>query len=872
MHTHKVYIGILLAALLAVSGCGDSSGKKGIVLSGTLAFPESVADSDAPVLVSVTSSIDADLLENNPREVIIAYVVADKANASFRVDLSGKGLKAGDIVYLIAFVDNNYTNDVPFPDKGDLIGVYYEEGKITPGVELHEGLNEGFHIDINREVFDYEASVSGRILGDDTGEVTLVAYAGDIESSDFTSLDFNDVMGFKTLTKGSGSQAYTIDILPYGRDVPIENLQVFALLDANGSGSVDGGDRIGFYAKTEEEFSSLITITGGEVSGIDMEFKFDVKSPSASPVSVSGDFSLPAAYSPGAPPVYIAVFDGSDPDAVMADPFGAILYFSRITAPETNFFFDLTDTGLAPGDRVMLIGLWDKDFVGGFPGFTPGDVIGTYFEAGKITPAVELHEGLNEGFHIDINREVFDYEASVSGRILGDDTGEVTLVAYAGDIESSDFTSLDFNDVMGFKTLTKGSGSQAYTIDILPYGRDVPIENLQVFALLDANGSGSVDGGDRIGFYAKTEEEFSSLITITGGEVSGIDMEFKLDVQQASGIDMSIAGMFTVSSEYFYGDSPMYIIVYSADDPQDIFEDPYAGLKYFYRMPLADFYFDCDLSHTDLVPGESVIIAGLWDRDFTGGFPGLTSGDKIGIVQNKDTYQFAAELNYGRNMTPPAGYEFRINKLIYDFDADIDYALDMSGTGSFDVEKAKIMVLAIHVEGVSGSLNAACEIELGIDMDYLLGVDILPATAYDYIGIGEKEDPCPPRRLPILTALYEEVVVWEDNQPPDPLIKGLDHGTKDERTAYLVAILDKNGNGQLDREDEIGYYGTDVVEIIDGIPTGDLPCCFDLDIPEWFSGKLYLPTPIKRITKGTNREQRNDGSYGPYWISGFRSY
>jgi hypothetical protein len=111
-------------------------------------------------------------------------------------------------------------------------------------------------------------------------------------------------------------------------------------------------------------------------------------------------------------------------------------------------------------------------------------------------------------------------------------------------------------------------------------------------------------------------------------------------------------------------------------------------------------------------------------------------------------------------------------------------------------------------------------------------------------------------------------VVYESNSPPQPLIKGVDHGEETERTAYLAAILDKNGNGQLDREDEIGYYGTDIVEIIEGIPI-DPPCCIDFDIPDWFTGKIYLPTPIKRIVKGTNQENRKNGSVGPYWIGHF---
>ncbi|MEZ4605164.1 MAG: hypothetical protein R2861_17670, partial [Desulfobacterales bacterium] len=84
---------------------------------------------------------------------------------------------------------------------------------------------------------------------------------------------------------------------------------------------------------------------------------------------------------------------------------------------------------------------------------------------------------------IDISREVFDYEASISGTILGDDAGAVTLVAYCGDIESSDFTTLDFNDVVGFTTITKGNTPLGYTLDILPYGKNAPIENVQIFAL-----------------------------------------------------------------------------------------------------------------------------------------------------------------------------------------------------------------------------------------------------------------------------------------------------------------------------------------------------------------------------------------------------
>jgi len=869
MHTHKIYIYLLLIVLLGIFGCGDESDDPGLFLSGTYSINDTGQSADSPVLVALTNSIDADQLENNPRDVVIEYMVADKSNATFRMDLSDKNIDAEDEVYLIAFADNNYTGAVPFPDAGDVIGVYAEEGRISPAIHLAPGENEGFHIDINREVFDYEASISGTILGEDAGEVTLVVYAGDIESSDFTSLDFNEVIGFTTVNKKDFPLDYTIDILPYGKNVPIENVQVFALLDANSSDTVDSGDRIGFYSQGDD-FSTLLTIEdGAELKDIDIEFKFDVEEPCRVEMTVSGSFTLPEEYMEDSPPVYIAIFDGSDPEGVLDDPFASVIYFSKVPGGETEFSYDLSDTGLCPDDEIMVIGLWDRDFVGGLPNFTIGDFIGIYVEEGRISPSVAIQVGENNGFHIDINREVFDYEASISGTILGEDTGEVTLVAYVGDIESSDFTSLDFNEVIGFTTVNKKDSPLDYTLDILPYGKNVPIDNVQVFALLDANSSDTVDSGDRIGFYSQGDD-FSTLLTIEdGAELKDIDIEFKFDVQQASGIDISIAGAFSVPDDYLRGEAPIYVMVFDSDNPAEILDDPFPVLKYFYKMPEDDNYFDIDLSGTDLFPGDSVIIAALWDRDYDGGFPNPTKGDKLGLVINKETYQFTTELNYGKNIIPPLGYEFKINKNIYDFAADIDYAIDLSDAGSFDSERAQLLILAIHVEGIEVDISLAGKIKLDIDVDYLLGVDIISPVEYDYIGIGSRTDSCCPRKLPILTAIYDEVVVWEGNRPPEPLIKGVDHGAKNERTAYLVAVLDKNGNGELDGDDEIGYYGDFLIEVLEDFLSVDIPWLGDILIPEWFRGTLLFPTPIKRIVKGRNQEQRDDGSEGPYWISNF---
>ena len=562
----------------------------------------------------------------------------------------------------------------------------------------------------------------------------------------------------------------------------------------------------------------------------------------------------------------------SDPAGVLDDPFASILYFSKLPDGATDYFFDLSDTGICPGDEIMIVGLWDRDFTGGFPDISLGDFIGIYAQSGVISPAVDLDPGHNEGFDIFINREVFDYLASISGTLLGSDAGNVILVAYAGEVLSSDFTTISFNDVIGYETVTKTDDPANYKTDILPYGKNVPIRDVQVFALLDANNSGSVDSGDRIGFYSKGDE-YSTLFDINAGAaLKNIDIAFTFDVQGASGFDMSITGAFTVPGDYVYGGAPVFVLVFDSDNPADILTDPFSYLKFFYRVPENDNYFDIDLSGTDLSPGDEVIIAALWDRDFAGGLPNPTEGDRLGLLINKETYQFTTQLNCGKNIIPPYGYEFKISKNIYDIDACIEYAIDLSGVGSYYSVEAQLLIFAIHVDGVEVAVSTGGNIELYIDLDYLLGVDVVSPVEYDYIGIGPRTDPsnvCGGRCLPILTALDEKVVVWRSNRSPEPLIKGVDHGKYTERTAYLVAVLDKNGNGRLDNDDEIGYYGNYLVEIIEDKFCVNIPWIGDILIPDSFIGSLQFPAPIKRILWGRNQEQREDGTCGPYWISNF---
>lgn len=588
-------------------------------------------------------------------------------------------------------------------------------------------------------------------------------------------------------------------------------------------------------------------------------------------ITLSGTIGLAGEDIPPDAPVLVAATSGIDRQSLEKNAGQNII--SIVTADRMSgiFTMDLSKKGIIPGDNIYLIAFADVNYTGGVPyPDAGGDYIGIYVSADSLSPGYTVKAGENTGIHIDVNRKVYDFSASVSGEITARESGRITMIAYAGPMSSSDFSQIDFANVIGYTTFDKPDAAPvSYKMDILPYGKPLPIDNLYVFALLDANDDSKADAGDKIGFFHDKDSEISSPVRIDSEkEVSGICIDrFSYTIPSPSGYDLSIAGAFSIDQQYFNSDSPVFFALFSTDTPNDIINDPAASLKYFYMLPPGTFFFDCDLSKTDLLPGDKVMAVAFWDKDYAGGFPAPTPGDEVGLVQNKTAYTFSVPLAFGKTILPPQDFEFKINKHVYGFSSEIDFALDMSKAGSYNAQKAKIIVVAIHVDGLSFTIKPVSgSFDFNIDMDYILGFTTLPATQYDYIGIGARTDPAMPRKLPVLSALYDDIVVWEDNDPPDPLIKGKDPGTSDEQTAYLVAILDKNGNGTLDADDEIGYYSSRTVIIDQDNNTIDLPLIGEVIIPPELYGVFELPTPIPRITKGENKENRLFGGTGPYWI------
>jgi len=578
-------------------------------------------------------------------------------------------------------------------------------------------------------------------------------------------------------------------------------------------------------------------------------------------------------------PVLIMVTNTDDLGEIEDNPDGAIITVVTIDESDYTFRIDLTDDGMKAGDEVFITAFADNDYNGNIPYPTAGDYLGFYVDPEGFSMAYVLKDGENSGIEITISREVFDFDdTGISGTVYGNDVGDLTIIAYAGDITSSDFSKLDTDGVIGYSKLSKDGGPVSYTVDILPYGYDVPVENVHVFAFLDVNGNGEVDGGDRIGYHSREENNLPTPLTISEGTTEDVDISFYMDVMEPFGLDISLVGSFTPPFNYDDESPPMYIIVAERENLDTLFDDPITSIKYFQKIPAGDFIFDIDLSETDLLPGDDVIVFALWDRDYVAGFPNPTWDDKLGLLQNKETYAFSIELEYGVNPVPAEGYALELTKDVYDshdFDYEsakgsIKYTLDTEGAGSYDPERAQFIVMAIHVGGVTINLSDGMDLRdvIQIDMDYILGVQVLSAEDYS----------ADPENLNILPAIYKEIGVNLDNDPPEPLIEGEGYDPAepetvqfDERTAYLVVILDKNGDGQLDFDsDEIGYYcssptkidETTIEDVLRFLGLNDIP-----DFLTYLYGLYYIPTPVQRITKGENLDNTEPYAIKFYGLS-----
>ncbi|HOW80915.1 MAG TPA: hypothetical protein PK573_00010 [Spirochaetota bacterium] len=765
-----------------------------ISLEGGINAPAGYNSSSAPVFMIVCEADDPNAIFADTIDAVKYFKKLDPGQTTFDLDLSSSGLAPGDEVMIIALWDLDWEYGFPRLSEDDMIGYYTDQETYSYLYTLQDGVNSGITIDLEKEYHENNARVEGSVLGNDSGNVIIVAYTDSLDSFDF-DLDMDKIIGYEKFSKGAAITAYGMDILPF-TEFPVNDVYVFAFLDNNDNGEPDAGDRWGSY-NDDDGFPRTITVTDGLITGIDISIENDISEPSGFDISLQGSFTAPAGYDAASAPVFMIVCQADDPEEIFNDTMSTVKYFQKLPAGQTTFDLDLSNTGLAPDDEVMIIALWDRDWVSGFPRLSEGDMIGYYIDPDYYTYQYALREGVNSGITLSLAHTYNDNSASVQGNILGTETGDVMIIAYTGEFNSLDAV-LDTDKIIGYVKTAKGASTTAYTMDLMPFVSSFPISNVFIFAVLDVNGNGVPDNGDRIGFYSNTDDSIPTLVTLQDGANTGLDIEFLLNYVEPSsgGTAMTLSGSITAPSGYTTNPStkPIFILVSVSDSALELVNNPIATMKYFLRLPQGSTSYNIDLSSTGLEPGDEVRILAIWDRDFTAGFPSATAGDKVGYYQNKTTRDYSTTLHAGANYANlTGGWSFGVNKTMYDHNAQLRFQFRQV-TSEKDlnaslIQGKQVMVITIYQDGVDDDwANWITAPSYSItDMDYITSINYLSIpNSSSWINNWYTID------------LYPFIY---DNIP-------LTNGPLRMNNVYIIVILDSNYSGWPDEGEYLGYYWT----------------------------------------------------------------
>ena len=243
---------ILPIFFITLISCGAETVDDSII-SGSISLADEYRELiKGPVFVAVSKTNDIELIEKDPAFYIAAIIEVDLEKGTFCIDLKDSGIVSGDDVLLFAFADNDYRGGIPNPTKGDIVGIYIDNENLS--TKYRVGSDSLPEIIINRYNYAHKTKVEGIIDSEEAGDVILVAYAGELDLTGFfdtgvsgIEIDIDSIIGYKKITKPAKPVFFSLPIMPYGFDTPINDVYIFAVLDENGNGKPDTGEKIGFY-------------------------------------------------------------------------------------------------------------------------------------------------------------------------------------------------------------------------------------------------------------------------------------------------------------------------------------------------------------------------------------------------------------------------------------------------------------------------------------------------------------------------------------------------------------------------------------------------------------------------------------------------
>ncbi|MFH2065127.1 MAG: hypothetical protein ABIK15_08010 [Pseudomonadota bacterium] len=259
----------MMPALLL--GCGEPSPSSNVIISGSVSGAVLEEYPDHPVIVMVSHDADMNAIRNDPMNTLIAYAGVDPSTRSFRLDLQDSGLLPGDTVFIAAFIDLSPADRAPYPGTGDWIGFWMNPLTFSTMYTVAAGENNITDIRITREIFDFQAAVSGTVQGEEIGGMLLFAYVGPLTSLSPAALDPDRIIGYTSLIMTGTPVEYLLPILPFGFDTPIENVLILSILDSNQNGLPDAEDKIGYHT-TAPPYPTPVTINEGLLTDVDVWF------------------------------------------------------------------------------------------------------------------------------------------------------------------------------------------------------------------------------------------------------------------------------------------------------------------------------------------------------------------------------------------------------------------------------------------------------------------------------------------------------------------------------------------------------------------------------------------------------------------------
>lgn len=266
---------ILPILLITLISCGAEI-VDDYVISGTISMPSDdyTKSKTGPVFVAVSKTDDIELIEKDPASHIAVIIEADLSKGTFSIDLNGSGIVPGDDVLIFAFADNDYKGGIPNPTKGDIVGFYIDRDSFS--TKYRVGSSFLPDIIINRYNYGHDTEVVGIIDSEEAGDIILVAYAGVLDFTAFfdtgvsgIEIDVDSIIGYKKISKPAKPVLFSLRIMPYGFDTPINDAYIFAVLDENRNGKPDKGEKIGFYGVRVELDELIVFLKSDEFPGFD---------------------------------------------------------------------------------------------------------------------------------------------------------------------------------------------------------------------------------------------------------------------------------------------------------------------------------------------------------------------------------------------------------------------------------------------------------------------------------------------------------------------------------------------------------------------------------------------------------------------------